>query len=60
MNIQQLIDQTLEMEDFELEASIFEADGSDYGMGLHKFKIIGISDIGYSDKVIQLDLERLD
>ena len=40
MNIQQLIDQTLAMEEFELEAAIFEPDGTYWGMDYTNLKLI--------------------
>jgi hypothetical protein len=55
MKAKELAEKLMENPEFEVDFGIFEPDGSDYGMGLRTFKITGIADIGYSDKVIKLD-----
>lgn len=45
--------------DFEVEVGITYPDGSDYGLGCLTHKVIGIGDIGYSDKVIRLDVKKI-
>jgi len=50
----------LENPDFEVVTSITYPDGSDYGLGCLTHKVKGVGDIGYSEKVIQLDVEKED
>jgi hypothetical protein len=57
MKAKELAAELLEYPEFEVELSIFENDGSVYGMGLRTFKISGIGDIGHSMKVVKLDAE---
>ena len=56
--MQDLIERLKGYEDFELEA-VFVNNANPNGkfMDLSTFKVIDIADIGYSDKVIVLDLE---
>lgn len=58
MKVQDLIERLKGYEDFELEA-VFVNNSNLNGkfMDLSTFKVIDIADIGYSDKVIVLDLE---
>lgn len=58
MKVQDLIERLKGYEDFELEA-VFVNNANSNGkfMDLSTFKVIDIADIGYSDKVIVLDLE---
>ena len=58
MKVQDLIERLKGYEDFELEA-VFVNNANLNGkfMDLSTFKVIDIADIGYSDKVIVLDLE---
>ncbi len=58
MKVQDLIERLKGYEDFELEA-VFVNNANPNGkfMDLSTFKVIDIADIGYSDKVIVLDLE---
>ena len=58
MKVQDLIERLKGYEDFELEA-VFINNSNLNGkfMDLSTFKVIDIADIGYSDKVIVLDLE---
>ena len=44
-------------EDFDLSVGMSYADGSDYGATFTKSNIIGLTDIGHSDKVIVLDID---
>jgi hypothetical protein len=47
-----------EYPDFNIQISLFEPDGSTgWGAGLRTFKVIGIGDIGHSDKILQLDID---
>ena len=55
MKAKELAEKLMEYPEFEVEYRIFENDGSAYGMGLRVFKIIGIGDVGHSEKVIELD-----
>lgn len=58
MKVKDLIEKLKNYEDFELEA-VFVNNANPNGkfMDLSTFKVIDIADIGYSDKVIVLDLE---
>ena len=58
VKVQDLIERLKGYEDFELEA-VFVNNANPNGkfMDLSTFKVIDIADIGYSDKVIVLDLE---
>jgi hypothetical protein len=58
VKVQDLIERLKGYEDFELEA-VFVNNSNPNGkfMDLSTFKVIDIADIGYSDKVIVLDLE---
>ena len=58
VKVQDLIERLKGYEDFELEA-VFVNNSNLNGkfMDLSTFKVIDIADIGYSDKVIVLDLE---
>lgn len=58
MKVEDLIKKLKGYEDFEVEA-VFVNNANPNGkfMDLSTFKIIDIADIGYSDKVIVLDLE---
>lgn len=58
MKVQDLIEKLKGYEDFEVEA-VFVNNANPNGkfMDLSTFKVIDIADIGYSDKVIVLDLE---
>ncbi len=55
MKVKDLMDALKDFEDFEIEGVFVES--SDTFMDVQTFKITGISDIGYSSKVIQLELE---
>lgn len=58
MKVKDLIEKLKNYEDFEVEA-VFVNNANPNGkfMDLSTFKVIDIADIGYSDKVIVLDLE---
>lgn len=58
MKVKDLIKLIKDYPDFELTTSLFLSDNSEYGAGLQSFKITGINDIGYSDKVIDLDNKK--
>lgn len=59
MKCKELIQILKEHPDFDVRISLFEADGSTgWGAGLRTFKIIGVGDIGHSDKILQLDLDE--
>jgi hypothetical protein len=60
MRASELIELLKEHPDFDVTTALFEPDGSEWGMGLRTFVVTGISDIGHSGKVIQLDLEEKD
>jgi hypothetical protein len=55
MKVKELVKYLEDYKDFEVEASIFEKDNSEWGAGVRTFKIYA-GDIGYSDKVVNLDL----
>ena len=58
MKVEDLIKKLKGYEDFEVEAVfINNANPNGKFMDLSTFKVIDIADIGYSDKVIVLDLE---
>tara|TARA_S200002703_G_scaffold83596_1_gene72028 strand:+ start:887 stop:1072 length:186 start_codon:yes stop_codon:yes gene_type:complete len=60
MKASELIEILSQYPDFEIQASLFQADGSSYGASLQNFELKGIADIGYSDKIIKLDFSELD
>lgn len=58
MKVKDLIEKLKNYEDFEVEAVFVNyANLNGKFMDLSTFKVIDIADIGYSDKVIVLDLE---
>ena len=58
MKVEDLIKKLKGYEDFEIEAVYVDNSSSENKfMNLSTFKIVDIADIGYSDKVIVLDLE---
>ena len=58
MKVKDLIEKLKNYEDFEVEAVYVDNSSSENKfMNLSTFKIVDIADIGYSDKVIVLDLE---
>ena len=44
--------------DFEIEPTLSKPDGSKWGFSVTTFKIKGVTDIGYSEKKIILDIEE--
>ena len=58
MKAKELAEKLLEHPEFEVMISIFENDGSAYGLGLRTFSITGIGDTGHSMKVIKLDIDE--
>lgn len=59
MTVKQLIKQLKKYEDFDIEANIFEEDKSEWGATVRTFSI-SIGDIGYSAKVVNLELTEKD
>ena len=58
MKVKDLIEKLKNYEDFEVESVYVDNSSSENKfMNLSTFKIVDIADIGYSDKVIVLDLE---
>lgn len=57
MKAHELAEILMDYPDFDINFTLFEPDGSVYGMGCRTFKIDGISDIGHSSKIISLDGE---
>jgi len=47
----------LEHPDFDVEVSISKEDGTDWGFTVLTWKITGLNDIGYSEKIISLNTE---
>ena len=63
MTVKELIEQLSNqpsIQDFEVEAGIFEKDKSEWGATLQQFEVDGINDIGYSEKHLILSLKRID
>jgi hypothetical protein len=58
MKAETLINLLKKYPDYEVKMTIFEPDHSSWGMLLRRFDINGIDDIGYSDKIIHLDIEE--
>ncbi len=59
MTAKELAEKLLENPDFEVRTCIDEQDiYSAYGFTVRDFKVTGIGDIGYSDKVILLSVEE--
>ena len=58
MKAKELAEMLLKYPDFDVQMVISELDNSKWGMTVRTFDIIGIGDIGHSDKVIQLDNEE--
>jgi len=55
MKAKDLSELLMEYPDFDVELKFSETDSSEYGYFIRVFKITGITDIGYSGKVIVLD-----
>jgi len=60
MKVKELIKKLKGYEDFDVETNLFLKDNSEWGATLQSFSIEGISDIGYSEKVISLDAKHQD
>ena len=58
MKVKELIKLLKKYPDFEVETSIFEKDKSEWGASLRSFSITGITDIGYSEKIIILSINE--
>ncbi|MFH2030296.1 MAG: hypothetical protein ABIJ40_06660 [Bacteroidota bacterium] len=56
MKAKDLAELLLENPEFNVEMALFEKDSSDWSATLRRFEINGIADIGYSDKIIILDI----
>jgi len=59
MKAKELSKEILKNPEFDIKFSVLESDESKWGIIVRKFKITGILDIGYSDKIIILDGEEL-
>ena len=59
MKVKELIKYLEDYKDFDVEASIFKKDGSEWGATVRTFTI-NAGDIGYSDKIVNLDLTEKD
>ena len=58
MKVKDLIKELEGFEDFEIEGVFVDTSNpNNKFMDIQTFKIVGVSDIGYSSKVVQLDLE---
>lgn len=58
MKVKDLIEKLKGYEDFEVEAVyVEESKPTDKFLNIHSFRVVDIADIGYSEKVILLDLE---
>lgn len=57
MKAKELANKLLENPDFDVKATFVDYFSSDKWPRYHNLKITGIADIGYSDKVIILDLD---
>ena len=58
MKVKNLIEKLKGYEDFEVEAVYAEeSKPTDKFLNIHSFRVVDIADIGYSEKVILLDLE---
>lgn len=57
MNAKDLAKILLENPDFEVQVSISKEDGTEWGFTVEQYTITGINDIGYSEKVIDLNCE---
>lgn len=60
MKAKELIEILKDYEDFEVEPTLSEPDGSKWGFSVTNFKIKGITDIGHSEKKIILDIEEVE
>lgn len=58
MTAKELAEKLLKHPDFEVRMCIGEQDDSAYGFTVRDFKVTGIGDLGYSDKVILLSVEE--
>lgn len=56
MKAKDLAEELIKFPDFEVEAYIMVKDGSKWGIELQTYRVESVGDIGYSDKVIVLDL----
>lgn len=54
----ELAQELLKNPEFEVDLIIFEEDNSDWGFSLKKFVVAGIEDIGYSDQIIRLRVNK--
>jgi len=58
MKAKELIKLLSEYPEFEVETSITIQDKSEWGITVDIYKIMGIGDIGHSEKVISLNIEK--
>lgn len=57
MKVRDLIEKLKNYEDFEVEAVYVDNSNVGKFMNIATFKVVDIADIGYSEKVVLLDLE---
>lgn len=60
MKVKELIEVLKPFEDFDVEISLLEPDGSSWGISCRTFNVEGIEDIGYSDKIVSLKIIEVD
>lgn len=60
MKAKELAELLMENPDFEIDVAINDPDGSRWGTRMRTFDVMGICDIGYSDKLIRLDVKETD
>jgi len=60
MKAKDLIKILQDFPEFEVVASYTHRDNSEWGLAIDSYKITELGDIGYSDKIIILDMEEED
>lgn len=58
MKAKELAEKLLKYPDFDVDIAVTEYGQSEYGMTVIAYKVIGIGDIGHSEKLIRLDIEQ--
>jgi hypothetical protein len=60
MKVKDLIQQLEGFEDFDIEAVTSKINDSEYGLTVETFKTEGITEIGYSEKLLLLSIHQED